>query len=126
MSDSADQIAREIQRQVEVQGEPELRRELKKYAEEVKAYAVSISPYDPTDEPPHYRDQWAARLRTLRGRLPSARVENKSKIAHLVEDGTAEYERPQGGSSPAAHVAARTAFHFGGTPDHGGTGEGEA
>ncbi|TGD85140.1 HK97 gp10 family phage protein [Mycolicibacterium sp. CH28] len=116
-SDSAAEIVREIKRAIEIQGEPELRRELRKVAEEVKEYAIAESPYDPTDEPPHYRDQWTARLRTLKGRLPSARVENKSPIAHLVEDGTSEFERPQGGSNPAAHVAARTAFHFGGTVD---------
>ena len=120
MSDSAAEIAREIRLKIETEGEPELRREIKRLANEVKDYAVSISPYDPTAEPPHYRDMWTARLRTLKGRLPSARVENRSAIAHLVEDGTAEFERPQGGSSPAEFVAARTAFKFGGVPDHGG------
>lgn len=115
-SDSAREIEQEIRRQIVVQGEPELRRAIRDYGRELKAEAISISP-PPTGEPPHFRDSWEFRLRSLRGRLPSGRLSNKSRLTNIVEGGTSEFERPQGGSSPAWEIFHRLAFQHGGTVD---------
>ncbi|APE14138.1 hypothetical protein BOH72_01745 [Mycobacterium sp. WY10] len=119
MSDSAADIAREIRRAIEAQSEAELRRKGRAFTEEVVEYAKSISPYDPDDDNTvHYKESFKIRARNAVGRLPSWRITNTDALATIIEDGS--YERPQGGSSPAHHVFSRTAFHFHGTPDHGG------
>ena len=124
VSDSAADIAREIRRQVEVQGEPELRRHLRETGREIIDYMKSESPVDRDDDnPTHYIDSFSMRMRSPRGRLPSLQITNSDRLAHIVEDGTDEASRPQGGSSPAHHVFAKAAFRWGGTPDHGGVGD---
>lgn len=119
-TDSAAEIAREIRIAIETQGEPELRRHLKTVAEELKAEAIAMSPYDAEDAPPHYRDTHKVKMRSARGRLPSARLENKHPLANLIEDGTTEAQRPQGGWSEPHYVYARIAARHHGTPDHAG------
>ncbi|MGY4710163.1 hypothetical protein ACXDF8_11510 [Mycolicibacterium sp. CBM1] len=119
-SSSRQEIEAEIRRAIVVQGEPELRRELRAVGREVIDFMKRESPVDPDDDnPTHYIDSFSMNLRSPRGRLPSLRIKNSDRIAHFVEDGTDEANRPQGGSSPAHHIFAKAAFRWGGTPDHG-------
>lgn len=120
MSDSDAEIAREIRRQVEVQGEAELRRKGREFATEVLEYAKSISPEDLDDgNAVHYKNSFKLRSRNIIGQLPSWRISNTDPLATVIEDGSGPDRVPQGGSSPAHHVFSRTAFHFGGVADHG-------
>lgn len=124
-SDSADEIAVKIREAVEVEGEAEIRRKGRDFATEVMEYAKSISPFDPDDDNlVHYRDSFKVRARNLRGKLPSWRISNDDKLSTIIEDGSGPI-RPQGGFSEPHFVFARTAFHFGGTPDHGIAGDDE-
>jgi hypothetical protein len=122
-SSSRQEIEAEIRRQIEVQGEAELKHKGREFSTEVMEYGISISPYDPDDENlQHYKDSFKLRARNLRGRLPSWRITNTDPLATVIEHGS-DAGRPQGGSSPMWAVFARMAFRFGGTPDHDGDDE---
>ena len=128
-SDSAAEISREIKRQIEAQGEPELRRGLRDFGREIVDYMKSISPEDLADDNPiHYIDSFSTRIRSIRGKLPSLRISNNDPLARIIEDGSGILApREQGGSSEPHYVFARAAFAFGGkTDDVGGDEDDEA
>ena len=110
------ELEREIRRQVNNQ--VDLRIEGRKQVDEIKDFAVSISPIASGE----YAGSWHVQRkeRTVRG-MPAWRITNDSPIAEIVEYGTgpaAKHKpRRQGGSSPEWATAAKTAERFGGTQD---------
>lgn len=108
-------IEREIRRQA--READELRVQGRADAEEIKDYAVEISPVVSGE----YAGAWHIEPRSPVDGMPAWKLINDSEIAEKVEFGTgpaADHNaRPQGGSSPEHAIRAKTAAHFAGTEE---------
>lgn len=108
-----DEIEREIR--LKARYDAELVAKSREGAEDVKDFAVSISPVE-TGE---YAGAWHVedRMRRVDG-MPAYRVTNDDPKAEMIEDGTGQHHpRRQGGSSPEHAIRAKTAARFGGTEE---------
>jgi hypothetical protein len=100
------EIAAQIKVAITKQERRQLKRAVKAQANEMKAFAQSISPVDTGQ----YVDSFKVDEFDRDDGLPGATLKNTDKIANLVEYGSIHNDEYA--------VLARTAHEFGGTVDH--------
>jgi hypothetical protein len=103
--ESTREIADEIERAIREQEAAQLEAAVDKQAEEMKAYAVSISPVDTGQ----YKKSFEISKVERSDGLPARSLSNTDPIAGLLEYGSIH--------NPEFAVLARTAHQFGGTVD---------
>lgn len=102
--ESTREIAEEIERAILEQEQAELDAAVDDRAEEMKAFAISISPEDTG----RYKDSFEIKKKTIDG-LPARSLGNTDPIASLLEYGSIHNDE--------FAVLGRTAAQFGGTTD---------
>lgn len=105
MASSVNEIEREIRRQLREKGPAEVERKAEPTFREIKAYAESISPVESGE----YKRSFRMTRKRGKDDMPARRLRNIDGKANMIEDGTVD--------TPEFAVLARTAAHFGGTPD---------
>jgi hypothetical protein len=100
------EIANEIERAIREQEMAKLEEAVDERAEEMKTYAISISPVDTG----HYVESFEIDKLERPDGLPGRVLKNTDEIANLVEYGSIHNDEHA--------VLTRTAHQFGGTMDH--------
>lgn len=105
MASSANEIEREIRRQLRAKGPAEVERKAEPTFRDVKGYAESISPVESGE----YKRSFRMTRKRGKDDMPARRLTNIDDKANIIEYGSVD--------TPEFAVIARTAAHFGGTPD---------
>lgn len=87
---------------------PGYQRYLEQRLNAAQGYAESISPRDARAGGVHYADSFMVEIARFSDGVPVGHLKNTSPIWAVVEKGSANQRRPQGGWSNGQHVLSRT------------------